>query len=316
MSGRDATAGDIVDDHAVMTEEPMSGTTPSPVIDFRVRVPSTARPPIAAGGDVYTQYEAVLDIGRDWHKGMDDLLAEMDAGGVTHAVLHAEFEHGDYADPLNEEVARQVERHPDRFWGYGTVTLDPLRIMAAVRQVERVAALGLRGINVQPSFFGLAIDDRRLYPIYAKATELGLAIAIHTGINYSRLHPIDAERPVRLDQVACDIPEATLIACHGAWPWIPEIVAVARRHPNVLIDFGGLAPKYLGVPGSGWETMRRFMDRVLCDQVLFATDWPVFPHHRALDEWRGLGLRPRTLQALLHGNAERLLSTTVPALTP
>ncbi|WP_214409195.1 amidohydrolase family protein [Sphaerisporangium fuscum] len=284
-----------------------SGTTSSPVIDFRVRVPSAVRPPIADGGDVYTQYEAVLDIGNGWHKGMDELLAEMDAAGVSHAVLHAEFEHGDYADALNEEVAEQVARHPGRFSGYGTVTLEPLRVMPAVRQVERAAALGLRGINVQPSFFGHAIDDRQLYPVYAKATELGLAVALHTGVNYSRRHPIDAERPERLDKVACDFPEATLIACHGSWPWIPEIVAVARRHPNLLIDFGGLAPKYIGVPGSGWDVMFRFMDRLLRDQILFATDWPVFPFQRALDQWRELGLRPETLEALMHGNAGRLL---------
>ena len=53
--------------------------------------------------------------------------------------------------------------------------------------------------------------------------------------------------------------------------------------------------------------MRRFMDRVLRDQVLFATDWPVFPHRRALDEWHDLGLREETLDALLGGNVERLL---------
>ncbi|RBQ21001.1 amidohydrolase [Spongiactinospora rosea] len=283
-------------------------SAPSTIIDFRVRVPSSVRPPIAAGGEVYTQYEAVLDIGAGWHKGMDELLAEMDLAGIGHAVLHAEFEHGDYADALNEEVAEQVRLRPDRFSGFGTVSLEPLSVMRAVRQVERVAALGLKGINVQPSFFGLAIDDRPLYPVYSKATELGLAVAIHTGVNYSRNHPIEAERPVRLDQVACDFPEATLIACHGAWPWVPEIVAVARRHPNVLIDFGGLAPKYLGVQGSGWEMMRHFMDRLLREQILFATDWPVFPHGRALAEWHGLGLRAETLDALLHDNAKRLLS--------
>ncbi|MCW6004330.1 amidohydrolase family protein [Micromonospora sp. CPCC 205371] len=286
-----------------------SDTPIAAVIDFRVRVPSAARPPIAAGGEVYTQYEAGLDIGQGWHKDHDGLMAGMGAAGGAHAVLHAEYEHGDLADALNEEVAGQVAQHPNRFSGFGTVTLEPIRLMAAVRQLERVAAMGLRGVNVQPSFFGHDIDSRQMYPIYAKATELGLPIAIHTGVNYSRRHPIDAERPVRLDQVACDFPEATLIACHAAWPWVPELVAVARRHPNVLIDFGGLAPKYLGVPGSGWEVMLRFMDRVLRHQVLFATDWPVFPQHRALDEWRGLGLRPQTMQALMADNARRVLSS-------
>lgn len=282
------------------------------VVDARVRLPSALRPALEDVDDLYDQYEAVLDIGRGWGKGLQELRAEMADVGISHAIVHAEYEEGDLADAMNEEVAQLVAAEPELFSGYGTVTLEPLRVMRAVRQVERVAALGLRGINVQPAFFGLAIDSRGLYPVYSKATELGLAVAIHTGVNYSRLHPIEPERPVHLDRVACDFPEATLIACHGAWPWVPELVAVARRHPNVLIDFGGLAPKYVGASGSGWEMMRRFMDSALRDQVLFATDWPVFPFRRALNEWRELGLREETLTALLGGNAERLLLSQAP----
>ena len=144
--------------------------------------------------------------------------------------------------------------------------------------------------------------------MYAKAAELGLPVAVHTGINYSRRHPIEPEHPLLLDRVACDFPELTLIACHAAWPWTAEMVAVARRHPSVLMDFGGMAPKYLGVAGSGWEVMRRFMNTLLRDQILFATDWPVFPLPRAVEEWRALGLPEETLAAALGGNAERLLS--------
>jgi predicted TIM-barrel fold metal-dependent hydrolase len=277
------------------------------IVDARVRLPSALRPSLDEAADVYDQYEAVLDIRSAWTKGVDALRDEMAEVGISHAIVHAEYEEGDLADPMNEELAQLVASDATRFSGFGTVTLQPVRVMRAVRQVERVAALGLRGINVQPAFFGLSIDARELYPIYAKATELGLAIAIHTGVNYSRLHPIEPERPAHLDRVACDFPDSTLIACHGGWPWIPELVAVARRHPNVLIDFGGLAPKYVGAAGSGWELMRRFMDRALRDQVLFATDWPVFPFRRALDEWRELGLREETLTALLGANADRLL---------
>jgi uncharacterized protein len=277
------------------------------IVDARVRLPSALRPAVADAADLYDQYETVLDISKGWDKGIEQLRSELAAAGVDHAIVHAEYEEGDFADAMNEDVARLVDADPALYSGFGTVTLAPLRVMRAVRQVERVAALGLRGINVQPAFFDLAIDSPTLYPVYAKATELDLAIAIHTGINYSRLKPMEHERPAYLDRVACDLPEATLIACHAGWPWVPELVAVARRHPNVLIEFGGLAPKYVGVAGSGWEVMRQFMDRALRDQVLFATDWPIFPHDRALDEWRRLGLRPETLTALLGGNAERTL---------
>jgi predicted TIM-barrel fold metal-dependent hydrolase len=290
-----------------------SGGFTGPVIDARVRLPSPLRTSLADGGDVHRDYDAVLDVGKAWTKDLAELQDEMDASGISHAIVHAEHERGDVADQFNEEVARLVASDPRRYSGFGTVSLEPLDVMRAVRQIDKIAELGLLGVNIQPAFFGHEIDDRKLYPLYAKASELGLAVGLHTGINYSRRHPIAGERPIHLDRVACDFPETTLIACHGAWPWVAEIVAVARRHPNVMIDFGGLAPKYLGVPGSGWEVMRQFMDTVLRDQVLFATDWPVFPQKRAVEEWFDLGLRAETLEALMNANVRRLLSAATGA---
>jgi predicted TIM-barrel fold metal-dependent hydrolase len=174
-------------------------------------------------------------------------------------------------------------------------------------EVARAAELGLRGINIQPSFFSMPIDHAQLYPVYAKASEHGLGVGVHTGVNYTSHLPIKHDHPLQLDQVACDFPELTLIACHAGWPWAAEMVAVARKHPNVYLEFGGLAPKYVGSAGTGWEVVFRFMNSLLSKQVLFGTDWPVFPMPRALEEWRTLGLKPAVLEALLGGNADRLL---------
>ena len=277
------------------------------VVDFRVRLPTELRPPEELPPEYVTRYDAVLGLEERRDLTLAALGAEMDAAGVEHAVVHAEYEYGDPADALNEAVAELVARQPDRLFGFGTVTLEPLRVMRAVRQVARVAELGLRGINLQPSFFGVAIDHPQLYPVYAKACELGLAVGVHTGVNYTSHLPIRNDHPLQLDQVACDLPELTLIACHAGWPWAAEMVAVARKHPTVYLEFGGLAPKYVGAPGTGWEPVFRFMNSLLAGQVLYGTDWPVFPMERALAEWRALGLKPAVLEALLGGNAARLL---------
>ncbi len=276
-------------------------------VDFRVRLPTEFRPYVELPPEYVDQYDAVLGLEARRDLTLGDLLAEMDAAGVEHAVVHAEYEFGDPADELNEAVGALVKRMPERFSGWGTVSLGPLRVMRAVAQVARTAELGLRGINIQPSFFGMPIDHGQLYPVYAKACELGLAVGVHTGINYTSHLPIKHDHPLQLDQVACDFPELTLVACHAGWPWTAEMVAVARKHPRVYLEFGGLAPKYVGAAGTGWEVMFRFMNSLLSQQVLFGTDWPVIPMARALDEWRGLGLKPAVLDALLSGNANRLL---------
>ncbi len=287
------------------------------IIDFRVRPPLDLQPEShrTAPKEYTEQYRAVFGPDFDVGKGKttDDLVAEMDAAGVDFAVMHAEFEWGDAADALNEAVARTVHDRPDRFAGFGAITMEPLRPMHAVRQAIEVADLGLVGISHESSFHGFPIDDRRLYPLYARATELGLPVAVHAGINYTVHHPILNDHPLQIDQVACDFPDLTIIACHAGWPWIPEMVAVARKHPRVYMEFGGLAPKYVGLPGTGWEVMHRFMNSLLAGQVLHGTDWPTFAMARALDEWRAMDLKPEVLAALLGGNARRLLGDRLPA---
>ncbi len=277
------------------------------VVDFRVRLPTELRPPVKLPPEYVDRYDAILSLEERRDMSLEALIAEMDAAGVSHAMVHAEYEYGDPADDLNQAVATLVARMPARFSGYGTVSLSPLRVMRAVGQVARSAELGLRGINIQPSFFGIPIEHPQLYPVYAKACELGLGVGVHTGVNYTSHLPIKHDHPLQLDQVACDFPDLTLIACHAGWPWGAELVAVARKHPNVYLEFGGLAPKYVGAAGTGWEVVFRFMNSLLSRQVLFATDWPVFPMLRALVEWRGLNLKPEVLDALLGGNANRLL---------
>ena len=279
----------------------------SPIIDFRVRLPNEFRPQQELPAEYTSQYDEVLSISDNIEKTHADLVSEMDANGVDRAVVHAEFEFGDPADALNQAVADVVRNEADRFAGFGTISTDPINIMRAVRQAETCREYGMVGICFQPSFFHMAIDDRQFYPVYAKATELNLMVAVHTGVNYSVTHPIKNDHPLQLDQVACDFPDLTLIACHAGWPWVTEMVAVARKHPRVYMEFGGLAPKYVGAQGTGWEVMYRFMNSLLAGQVLFGTDWPVITMERAISEWQSLGLKDHVLEGVLGSNAARLI---------
>ena len=276
------------------------------VIDARVRLPADLRPrPDLADGH-YERYAEVLGLDESLVKTRAQLEAELDATGVDHAVVHAEYEHGDVADALNEAVAEMVADGAGRYTGVGTVSVDSPFPGRMVGQARRCVELGLRGVNVQPAFFGRAIDDAELWPLYAAAEELGLVVGLHTGVNYERVAPIDGEQPWRLDRVAAAFPDLALCACHASWPWATELAAVARRHPTVTFDFGGLAPRYLGEPDAGWSVLMRFVDSLLVDQALYATDWPVVTHERTLAEWAGLDLKPETRTAVMGANAARL----------
>jgi len=277
-------------------------------VDARVRLPMERRPATSTVKPIeYTEdYDRVLATDRSRFRSKEELVNDMENAGIAKAIVHAEYEHGDFADELNLAVAQFVSSQPLLFWGVGTVSLAEAQPMRIVRQAETIKQSGLIGINIQPAFFGLAIDDARLFPLFSTASDLGLVVSIHTGINYTRHKPMDLERPEMLDRVACNFPDLRLVACHAAWPWVDTLCAVMRRHRNVYADFGGLAPRYIGENGTGWATLRRLMDGPLSEQILFATDWPVFPMDRAVREWEAIGLKPETLRNLMEKNSSRL----------
>lgn len=284
------------------------------IIDFRVRVPKALCPDITLTSEEIGQYEAVLDVSskQAGAQTLDDLLEQMDKNKIDHAIVHAENEVGDVGDALNCAVVDIVNQYPDRFTGIGTVSLEGFSVKKAMRQIDDCIEMGLIGLSLEPAFFGLHLNDKKLYPIYAKAQENNLLIALHTGINYSAHRSMSGENPMLLDEIACDFPDLTIVASHGGWPWVAEMVAVARKHPNIFIEFGGLAPKYVGAQGGGWEMMYRFMNSVLSKQILYGTDYPSMDHARSLAEWNSLNLKPAVLESLMVTNSHALIKKHKP----
>lgn len=281
----------------------------TPVIDARVRVPARLFPTGTQVPDGLLEgYEEVLNAGsNNAHKDEESLLLALEEAGLDGAIVHAEYEFGDLAEALTDTVTMLVAKYPDKLFGFGTISLQDVSPSRTFAQVTDVAERGLLGINIQPGFFGLAIDDRRLYSAYTNCEQLGLTVAIHTGVNYARSRPIALETPLMLDQLAADFPDLKMIACHAGWPWTTELAAVARRHPNISFDFGGMAPKYVARPGTGWDPLFGFVDNLLAPQALFASDWPTFSISRSREEWEAVTLKPATREALMGGNAQRLI---------
>jgi len=207
----------------------------------------------------------------------------------------------------NDRVVAVMRRDPDCFIaGFGAA--DPRDGLAAIREMNRCYSdLGLRGLAMMPDFFNMDISDKRCWPLYAKAAELGIPVGIHVGINFSTNSPIRHGHPSFVDELACHYPELIIICNHGGWPWAAEAVAVAWKHPNVYLEFGAISPRYLAAPDGGWQPMRRFMNSVLQDRILFGSDWPMLSHDRLLKEMPTLELKDAVLEKFLKKNAEALL---------
>lgn len=275
------------------------------IIDFRVR----PRVPEALQSHQPGRVSPVFSKNANQFRALDrftpqrieNTIEEMHDAGIVHAVIAAaDNESLGGAKIPNELIADLVRENPESFTGYAGV--DPRKGMEAVREFEHaVRNLGLKGLSTDPFINQLLPTDPQYYPLYAKAVELGVPVFSHCSVNFDSRVVMDYGHPRHLDQVACHFPELILIARHGGWPWVLDMVAVAWRHENVYIEISGISPKYLH------RDLLTYADGLLRKKVLFGTSYPLQPFKRAVDEFLALPLREETQQAILYDNAAALL---------
>jgi hypothetical protein len=211
--------------------------------------------------------------------------------------------------PDNDKTFEIVSQLPDRLLGMAMV--NPNEGMGAVRELERaVKELGFKAVYASPYRWGIRADDKKFYPIYAKAVELDIPVFVYTSMNYRTDLPMDVGRPLYLDKAAVDFPEMKLVASCGGWPWVPEMVGVARRHRNIYIDTSSHRPKHLATPGSGWEMLMQFGNTLLQDRIVFASGSEDLgmPIGEIVREMRELPLKEEVKEKWLYKNAARLFN--------
>ena len=207
----------------------------------------------------------------------------------------------------NDEIAILLRTYPDRFLGLARISC--LQGMRGVRELEhRVRQEGFHALGVSALVDCLPASDRRYYPLYAKAAELGIPVRIYSSMNYATDRPYDLGHPRHLDQVAMDFPELTLIGGLGGWPWVNEMVALVRRHPNLHVDTSAHRAKYLGQPGSGWEMLMQFGNTLIQDKVLIGISAGLVgqPYETLIQEYLNLPLKDNVKEKWLYRNAARL----------
>jgi uncharacterized protein len=228
-------------------------------------------------------------------------LGAMDAGGIEFGLLSAW--HGPEGWLVsNDEVAGWVDAHPDRFAGVASVDLR--KPMEAVRELRRcVTELGFVGLRIVPWLWEAPPTDRRYYPLLAACVELGVPFCTQVG-HTGPLRPSETGRPIPyIDQVALDFPELVIVGGHIGYPWTEEMVAVARKHPNVYIDTSAYTAKRY--PPELIDYMRTKGGR---EKVLFGTNYPMILAQAAIEDLDALGLDDETRELFLAGNARRVFS--------
>jgi len=236
------------------------------------------------------------------HMPPERVLEVMNSTNVKTVVILT----GMWGDKLQHVIDEMVKPYPGRFIVFAqldwTKIDDPNFSQEMVAQLDDSVGRGARGLKFLKDF-GLgvrdksgklvAIDDKRLDPIWDECGKLGIPVFIHTGDPEAFFHPTDGsnERYEELtehpdwsfygsdfpslqellearNRVFAKHPKTTFVSLHMGWPenldWVARML---DEHPNVMVEFGAREAELGRQPLRTRELFLKYEDR-----IMFGTD--------------------------------------------
>jgi predicted TIM-barrel fold metal-dependent hydrolase len=237
---------------------------------------------------------------------------------------------------VNDRLHNAIAAHPQRFAAFAALpTAVP---EAAADELQRTAQdLGFKGAMLHGLANGVFLDNKRFWPIYARAEQLDLPIYLHPA------HPQADVQRIYYEDYVKDFP----MVARPAWGYTVETATTAirlvlsgvfERHPKLKIILGHLGEtlpfliwridQALKRPGQKSMSFRDIFcnnfyittsgnfsnPALLCcvmemgvDQILFAVDWPFVMNPPAIEWMATVPLSDADKAKILSGNAKRLL---------
>ena len=173
----------------------------------------------------------------------------------------------------NDQIAKLVAAHPDRFLGIATLPMQaPQR--AADELTRAVRTLKLRGAMIGSNVQGRNLDDPALEPLWAAAAELDALLLVHP-VNVAGA---DRLRSYYLNNLIGNPLDTTIAAACLVFGGVLE------RHPKLkvlLVHGGGFVPYQAGRWVHGWcvrgepkvnvkQSPEPWIDRFYYDTILHA----------------------------------------------
>lgn len=228
---------------------------------------------------------------------INGLIQAMERAGVDMSVILPVVTKPSQFERINAFAKSVNERYAGKLLSFGGIHPDSEDYKKELRTIK---AMGLPGIKLHPDYQGVMIDDVRYMNIIEYASELGLIVSTHAGLDNGfpdLIHcPPDRMRKV-LDTIK---PEKFVVAHYGGWKqWelVYEHLADADVYFDTAVTFGYIEQDlFLKI----WKKHDK-------EKVLFATDSPWSDAAMALAKVEEFPLSRQEKSALLSNNAKKLL---------
>ncbi len=222
-----------------------------------------------------------------------NILRDMDRMGVTHSVLHADDLPGVRDNTGNFLSAADGDRMLAVF---GSVHPYSTRVE---RKVIRMIKLGAVGMKMHPAEQLYTAANKRAYKVYELCDHYRLPILFHTGASdiapkWQKALPAirHFRNPVR------EFPNLIFIFGHSGIHQYEEAIELASKHENIYLEVSGQPP----------HRIKKMIDGMGSERILFGSDWPFYaielPLAKALIATEGM---PEVRRKILAENAKRLM---------
>lgn len=170
----------------------------------------------------------------------------------------------------------------------------------AVRELERIKALGVKGVKLHPDYQGFYLDEPRLNVIYDAMQELELIAFFHTGYDPVSPHELHSS-PASIAAVHKRFPRMKLVAAHLGGICERPLEAGALYQEDVYLDIS-MAPMRISL--EEYEALLRAHG---ISRILLASDCPWGDIPSGLERLEKIGLTDREMDLVCHQNAAQLL---------
>lgn len=243
------------------------------------------------------------------------LLRSMASAGIDRSVILPVHTRPEQSEKLNKALIRQISEAPDpRLIRFGGMHPDCERFRPLLREL---AACGVRGIKLHPAFQKTDLDDIRMLRIIDAASEAGMIVVVHTGLDIS--FPEHNYATVSMvARVVRELAPPRLVAAHmGGWNAWDEVRADLAGAPLWLDTAFSLGPaearnSTVSQPLHRCENLSAGAFAELArahgiQHILFGTDSPWAEQKAYVDRIAELPLTHAEQEAILGKNAARLL---------
>jgi len=273
-----------------------------PVIDFHIHLANYEQP---TPGLLEWFQKSIPEAKEDWqafktkYSDPANFVTLLTDNGADYGVILAEY------CPINTGISSNENVYnfclgQERLIPVGSV--NPYMHNNPAAELEYlVKEKGFRGLKLYPSYDLFYPNDPIMYPVYAKAQELGILVMMHTGSSIFYGTRIKYSDPQFFDELAVDFPDLTLVMCHsGRGFWYDKAFFLSRLHKNLYMEISGLPPHRLLQYFPEFERN--------ADKIIFGSDWPAINIQSNIEGIKALPIKEENKAKILGGNAARLLN--------